>query len=193
MTARRYAAAGVLVAAAALLLASTRPWLSGRTADPVLGAATVLATGAQVAPAAVALAAVCLAALVVALTAGPRARVVATVALVVSAAGAGFAVARVAVDPSGALSVRAAEQAGRTGTVAVTATTTGWVWFALGCAVLLLAGCLWLAVELRGTGGLSGRFDRPSTAPAPGPARSANTWDALSEGRDPTDGSPDGH
>ncbi|MGB8382069.1 MAG: Trp biosynthesis-associated membrane protein [Dermatophilaceae bacterium] len=189
MTNRRYAALGVLVSAVALLLATTRPWLSGRAADPVLGGATVVATGSQVAPGAVALGAVSVAALVVTFTAGPRTRVAATVALVACAMGATYAVARVVVDPGATLAARAAEQAGRTGSVAVDATVTGWLWVALGCAVVLLGTSAWLAVALRGTGGLSGRFDRPaSTAEGSGPARSS--WDALTEGQDPTEGPP---
>ena len=188
MTGRRYAALGVLVSAASLLLATTRPWVSGRTADPVLAGATVVATGSQVAPAAVALGAVCLAALVVTLTAGPRARVAATLALVGSALGAAYAVARVLVDPESALSVRAGEQAGRTGLLAVEATRTGWLWFALACAVSLAATSVWLAVALRGTGGLSRRFDPPAASSSAGTGPARSSWDALTEGQDPTEG-----
>ena len=187
MTSRRYAALGVLVSAVTLLLATTRPWLSGRTADPVLGGATVVATGSQVAPGAVALGAVCVAALVVTLTAGPRTRVAATAALVASAVGVTYAVAQVVLDPGAALASRAAEQAGRTGPVTVDATVTAWLWVALGCAVVLVATSVWLAVVWRGTGGLSRRFDRPAATAERG-RHAQSSWDALTEGQDPTEG-----
>ncbi len=190
MTTRRYAALGVLVSAVALLLATSRPWVTGRAADPVLAGASLVATGSQAAPAAVALAAVCLAALVVTLTAGRRTRVAAAVVLVASALGAAYAVARVLLDPADALSARAAEQAGRSGAVSVAAEVTGWMWMGLVCAVLLVGTCLWLAVVVRGAGGLSRRFDRPVSAPAEGRAPTRSSWDALSDGEDPTDTPP---
>ncbi len=191
MTTRRSAALGVAVSAAALLLVSTRTWVTGRTTDPVLGGAQVAATGSQAAPAAVAFGAVCLAALVVTLTAAPRTRVGAIVLLVASALGAGYAVTRVLLEPASALSARAAEQAGRSGLVSVTVTVTGWLWCGLICAVGLLVTSAWLVLAVRGTGGLSGRFDRAG-APVEGRQPARSNWDALSDGDDPTDGPPVG-
>lgn len=188
MTAKRYAALVVLAAAVGLLLSTTRVWLTGRTSDAVLGSATVVATGSQAAPGALALAAVCLAALVAVLTAGPRVRVVATVAMLAASVSAAYAVVRVLVEPAGALGARAAEQAGRTGVVPVDAGVAGWGWAGLCCAVGLVAAAGWLALATRGSGGLSGRFERPAAAgTAPRPS-ARTTWDALSDGQDPTDG-----
>lgn len=188
MTGKRYAALAVLATGLGLLLSTTRVWLTGRASDPVLGTATVSATGSQVAPGTVALAAVCLAALVAILTTGPRVRAVAVVALLAASVGAGYVVVRVLADPATALGARAAEQAGRTGVVSVDATVTGWAWTGLGCALALLVASGWLAIASRGSGGLSGRFERPAGDPAQRSASAPTAWDALSDGQDPTDG-----
>ncbi len=184
MNRRRFAVLGAVGAVAGLLVASTRPWLSGRTSDPVVGGSLVVATGSQAAPAAVALVVVGLAALVAALTAGPRARAVATVVLLASAAATAYAVARVLLDPGAALAARAAEQAGRTGPVTIEASVTPWVGFALGCAVAFVGFAILLAAASRGARGLSGRFDRPAGRPE----RDRSSWDALTAGEDPTAG-----
>jgi uncharacterized membrane protein (TIGR02234 family) len=199
-TSKRAVSAAVAVPGLLLLLATTRTWLTGRSAEPLLGGGAVTATGSQVAPGVVALALVGLVALVTTLTGGPVVRRVSSVVLVLAAAGSVALTVPPLADPEQALGRVAAAGLGRTGVVRTTADVSGWAWTALVAAVVLFLAALLAAVAAGRWSGLSSRFDVPvddgrdappvrETEPAPdatGRGAHRTTWDELSEGRDPT-------
>jgi uncharacterized membrane protein (TIGR02234 family) len=201
LTGKRSVSAAVAVPALVLLLATTRTWLTGRSAEPLLGGGVVSATGSNVAPGVVALTLVCLVALVTTLTGGPVVRRVSSVVLVLASAGAVALVVPPLSDPEQALGRVAAAGLGRTGVVRTTAEASVWAWVALVAGALLAVASLLAAVAASRWSGLSSRFevpadtDRPGRPAAGGPADAApvtgqgtprTTWDELSEGRDPT-------
>jgi uncharacterized membrane protein (TIGR02234 family) len=190
LTGKRFVSAAVAVPALVLLLATTRTWLTGRSAEPLLGGGAVSATGSQVAPGVVALALVALVALVTALTGGPVVRRISAVVLVLAAVGSLVLTVRALTDPETALGRVAAAGLGRTGVVRTTAEVTVWAWTAVVAAAVLVLASVLAAVATRQWSGLSRRFDAPGDAAATPAAteRGARrtTWDDLSEGRDPT-------
>ena len=200
LTGKRAVSVAVAVPALVLLLATTRTWLTGRSADPLLGGGVVSATGSQVAPGVVALALVCLVALVTTLTGGPVVRRVSSVVLVLAAAGSVALTVPPLADPEQALGRVAAAGLGRTGVVRTTAEVSGWAWTALVAGIVLFLATLLAAVAAGRWSGLSSRFEvpvdesgEPATVGEPEPAPAASgrgthrtTWDELSEGRDPT-------
>jgi uncharacterized membrane protein (TIGR02234 family) len=200
LTGKRSVSAAVTVPALLLLLATTRTWLTGRSAEPLLGGSLVSATGSQVAPGVVALGLVCLVALVTTLTGGPVVRRVSSVVLVLASAGAVALVVPPLSDPEQALGRVAAAGLGRTGVVRTTAEVSVWAWVALVAGTLLVLASILAAVAARRWSGLSSRFEVPadtgtSGRPADAPAEAApvtrrgtphTAWDELSEGRDPT-------
>jgi uncharacterized membrane protein (TIGR02234 family) len=188
LTGKRAVSALVIVPALLLLLAATRPWLTGRSADPLLGGGAVSATGSQLAPGVVALAAVALVALLATLTSGPWLRRACAVLLLVAALGAVALTVRPLLDPEGTLGRVAASGLGRTGEVRTTAAVAAWAWLALVAAVLLTLAALLALVAAGRWSGLSSRFEPP--APRRPVARTQeerrrSAWDAVSEGRDP--------
>ena len=210
---KRASLAAVLAPLALFLIAATQVWVSGTTTDAVLGGATVTLTGAQAVPAAIALGLVVGAALLALLTGGTGIRYAAIVALVLAGLGALWVTVPVVLDPAAALGRRAAEIAGRTGTVRASAAVGPWAWLALACLVVLVAAALATSLSSRTWQGLSARFDRPAEGerasdqaevrgaivtaerPAPGVERPAaergtrrTAWDDLTEGHDPTAG-----
>lgn len=209
LTGKRVVSAVVAVPALVLLLAGTRTWLTGRSAEPLLGRGVVSATGSQVAPGVVALGLVCLVALVTTLTGGRVVRRVSSIALVLAAAGAVALTVPPLTDAEQALGRVAAAGLGRTGVVRTTAAVSAWAWTALAAGVLLALAAVLTVVVARQWSGLSSRFDVPTDAGDPsapqheaagpvtaGPAEpepgvttqgtNRTTWDELSEGRDPT-------
>jgi uncharacterized membrane protein (TIGR02234 family) len=200
LTGKRSVSAAVAVPALLLLLATTRTWLTGRSAEPLLGGGAVSATGSQVAPGVVALGLVCLVALVTTLTGGPVVRRVSSVVLVLASAGAVALVVPPLSDPEQALGRVAAAGLGRTGVVRTTAEVSVWAWVALVAGALLVLASVLAAVAARRWSGLSSRFEVPAdtgtsgrSADAPSQAAPVTrqgtprtTWDELSEGRDPT-------
>ena len=120
LTGKRFVSAAVAVPALVLMLAATRTWLTGRSAEPLLGGGAVSATGSQLAPGVVALALVCLVALVTALTGGPVVRRVSSVVLVLAAVGSLALTVWTLTDPEGSLGRVAAAGLGRTGVVRTT-------------------------------------------------------------------------
>ena len=204
LTRKRVVSATVAVPAVVLLLATTRTWLTGRSAEPLLGGGAVSATGSQVAPGVVALALVCLVALVTTLTGGPAVRRVSTVALVLAAAGAVALTAVPLTRPEEALGRVAAAALGRTGVVATLANVSAWAWTALAAGLVLVLAAVLAAVAARRWSGLSNRFDAPGdgseattgtgdvTTAGTGQGTHRTAWDELTEGRDPTaDPAPD--
>jgi uncharacterized membrane protein (TIGR02234 family) len=203
ITGKRVVSVAVAVPALVLLLATSRTWLTGRSAEPLLGGGVVSATGSQVAPGVIPLALVCLVALVTMLTGGAVVRRVSSGVLVVASAGAAVLAMRALTDPEEALGRVAAAGLGRTGVVPTTAEVSPWAWTAVGAGVVLVLASVLAAVAAPRWSGLSNRFDAPADdggdqAAAPAPSRAEadpgmhrSAWDDLSEGRDPTvDGSP---
>ena len=198
LTGKRVVSAAVAVPALVLLLATTRTWLTGRSAEPLLGGGAVSATGSQVAPGVLALALVCLVALVTTLTGGPAVRRVSSVVLVLAAAGAVALTAVPLTRPAEALGRVAATGLGRTGVVATSADVSPWAWSALVAGVVLVLTAVLAAVAARRWSGLSNRFDAPGndsatatrtsdvTAADTGRGTRRTAWDELTGGRDPT-------
>jgi uncharacterized membrane protein (TIGR02234 family) len=200
LTSKRAVSAMVAVPVLVLLLATTRTWLTGRSAEPLLGGGVVSATGSQVAPGVVALALVSLVALVTMLTGGPVVRRVSSVVLVIASAGSVALIVPPLTDPEQALGRVAAAGLGRTGVVRTTADVSTWAWVALVAGVVLFLASLLAAVAAGRWSGLSSRFEVPvdegGDAPSTGAEEGASavsergghrtTWDELSEGRDPT-------
>lgn len=198
VTGKRVVSAAVAVPAVVLLLATTRTWLSGRSAEPLLGGGAVAATGSQVAPGVVALALVCLVALVTTLTGGPAVRRLSTVVLIVAAAGAVALTVVPLTRPEEALGRVAAAGLGRTGVVATSAEVSPWAWTALVSGLVLVLAAVLAALAGRRWSGLSNKFDAPGDRGAvttrTGEVSTADTgqgtrrtaWDELTEGRDPT-------
>jgi uncharacterized membrane protein (TIGR02234 family) len=206
LTGKRAVSVAVAVPGVVLLLATTRTWLTGRSAEPLLGGGVVSATGSQVAPGVVALALVCLVALVTTLTGGPLVRRVSSVALVLAAAGSVALTVPPLTDPEQALGRVAAAGLGRTGVVRTTAEVSAWAWIALVAGIVLFLATLLAGVAAGRWSGLSSRFEVPveesegsasAAEPEPTPAASRGThrttWDELSEGRDPTVEAADPH
>lgn len=186
LTSKRVVSALVAVPALLLLLASTRTWLTGRAADPLLGG-EVSASGAQLAPGVVALAAVCLVALVALLSGGPRVRRTSAVVVVLAAGGAAALAIWPLTDAPAGLGRIAAGTLSRTGTVATTAAATAWAWVAVIAAVALVLAALLAFAAAGRWAGLSSRFDAPGDVAAGADRGMRRTpWDELSEGRDPT-------
>lgn len=176
----------LVVPALVMLLAGTRTWATGRSADPILGGATIEVAGSQAAPGVIALAAVALAGTVALLTGGPRLRRVSAVIIALAAVGATILTLLVILDPAGALGTAAAERVGRTGRVTTVASLTFWAWPALVAGVLLTVLGV-LAVPASGRWeGLSSRFDRPEPQGADPRGARRSAWDDLSDGQDPT-------
>ncbi|HEU4329760.1 MAG TPA: Trp biosynthesis-associated membrane protein [Lapillicoccus sp.] len=190
LTGKRFVSAAVAVPALVLLLAATRTWLTGRSAEPLLGGGAVSATGSQVAPGVVPLALVCVVAMVTALTGGPVVRRISSVVLVLAAIGSLVLTIRPLTDPEAALGRVAAAGLGRTGVVRTSAEVTVWAWIAVVAAAVLVAASLLAVVATRRWSGLSRRFDAPgegsATPAATEQGARRTTWDDLSEGRDPT-------
>ncbi len=183
---KRAVSALVAVPALVLLLAATRTWLTGRSAEPLLGGGAVSATGSQLAPGVAALAAVAVVALVATLTAGPRLRRVSAVVIVLSALGAfGLAVVPL-LDPEAALGRVAAAGLGRTGEVRTSASVSVWAWVAVLAAALLVVASPVAVVAAGRWAGLSSRFEAPQPDAPTLVTGPRSMWDEVSEGRDPT-------
>ncbi|MCF2530420.1 TIGR02234 family membrane protein [Yinghuangia soli] len=113
------------------------------------------------------------------------------VGAVLALAGAGIAAAAVAGSSDrSALDAKAATKAAVEGVRAVEVTHTIWPWITLAGGVLMLLGGLAVMVRGRNWPGMGSRYEAPSTE---GPARqakksrtSADLWNALDRGEDPT-------
>lgn len=180
----------------ALVVAAARPWVSGTTADPVLGQAAVSATGSRVAGVVLAGALLAGAGLVAALVGSRPVRLLAAAALAVGGLLVLWQAAVVLVDPSAALEPLVAERTGRTGAAGSVAQAAagGWPWVAVLAGVALLTAAAGGAVSAT----RAARPDpaprsrrRPVQPPADASERGVRTrgseeWDRLSRGEDPT-------
>lgn len=169
--------------------ATSQPWLSGYLADPLHPARRV-AAGSSAVPALPALLLAAVAATVALLTTPRVLRAVSAALLTASTLGGAAMAVAVARDPGPAL---VAAEGGRTTVPPSQLAVTGWLWLAVAALVgAALAGAAsWWAG--RDWDALAGRFDRGDGAgsgaagpAAPDLARHIDTWQALSEGRDPT-------
>lgn len=177
---------GTLVAALAVFACSAATWISA-TVQTTLQPVTVDVAGSDAAPAVTALGLVAAAG---ALTTAISGRVLRTVvAVVVLLAGLGALAASVAVltDPAGAARTVVGEATGMINAGGDFAVTV-WPWLAAAAAALvalcgawtLVAGRSWTAAR---------RYERSGTeesAAAAGRGGEIDSWDALTEGRDPT-------
>lgn len=194
---KRRAGLLLLLPSLAVVVLATRPWVTGRSSDAVLAGRGLSVTGDQAAPGLVALGLVALAAAVAVLTTGRRLRQVSSVLLTLAAVGALALTLTVVRDPAAALSAGSGPGSVGAAGASTPGSLTPWPWPALVAALLTtVLGALSVPAG-RGWEGLSSRFERPGPdgdpAPAPDdapvpPGRS--DWDALSEGRDPTDDGP---
>lgn len=173
----------VVLGALVVIVTASRTWLTGTVDDVVLGQSSVSATGSEVAGGVVAVALVVVAGAVASATAGPRARAVALVLTVLASLGGVVMVARVLLDPDGALGPVAAAAAGRTGSIETHAAAGAWPWAAAAGFVLAALAVVGLAGVRRAAPGLSSRYEAPGRAPA-------SDWDQLTAGEDPTDVGP---
>lgn len=186
-----------LAAAAVAAVSGRRTWLTGQTADAVLGSATIRAAGADVVPGLVAIALVLGAGVLAAATAGPLARRIALIA----AASAGVLLSvlslRAVTSAAGLLGTLAAERTSRTGSIPVQdIAVSPWPWLVAAAAALATVAVLG---GLAGAGrwrGLSQRYDAPSTPalPTSGDGSAAGSrgertpvaWDDMDKDIDPT-------
>lgn len=187
-----------LVLAFALFGAAATPWVQAVVATTV-SEVQVQVRGTQAAPAVSALALVAAAGSVALSIAGPRVRGVVAAIIALSGLGAAAAIVGVLADPVGVSEGAVGEATGVIGSGAEH-TLTVWPPIALALAVLVSAAGIWALIVSRGWArpGAS-RYDRGTdqrraAAEAPGDAREdgrrddIDTWDALTEGRDPTRG-----
>ncbi|MFD3453654.1 TIGR02234 family membrane protein [Streptomyces sp. NPDC058691] len=190
------ALSGGVLGAALVLLAAGKTWRHG-SAGMAGGGVAVHVSGGQVTAVPGALALVGLAALVAVFAVRGVARRIVAGLLALCGAGALIA-ALLATGDGSALDAAAAAASGLTRATATDTATTGWpAVSAVGGALLLLAG---VVAVLRAAvwPGMSGRYERDTTATArPSTARSApvgdheerpeDLWKALDRGEDPTD------
>ncbi|MEO5608383.1 MAG: Trp biosynthesis-associated membrane protein [Ornithinibacter sp.] len=180
-----------VLGAAGLLISGFRPWVTGAVNDAVLGASTISATGAEVAPGLSAVALAIAAAAIAVIAAGRIAGVVATIGYAACLLLAAGLTVRVLVDPSGALGPVAASRVGRTGSVATVAHPTVWPWVAALAIVVGALGLVGALVGRRRWAGPTSRYEvpRPQDGHVAGARgeRVGSDWDELSAGRDPTD------
>ncbi|MFI7482727.1 Trp biosynthesis-associated membrane protein [Kocuria sp. M1R5S2] len=176
-----------LAAALAVFACSAATWVTA-TVRTTLEPVTVEVAGSEAAPAVTALGLVAAAGALATAVSGRVLRAAVSAVVVLAGGGAAAASVAVAVDPAGAARGAVGESTGMInagGQFAVTA----WPWVAAAAAVLvvlcgvraLVAGRSWTTAR---------RYERTGTESSPGaPARRGDeidSWDALTEGRDPT-------
>ena len=178
----------LLGGALAALALSGRGWVTGAVVDPVLGPVQTTVTGGDAAPVVPAAALLALAAvLAVVLTRGWSRRIALVLAVL---AGVGLVLASLGVlaDPLAVL--RSSAAAGASGGLgAVDSAAVTWApWACVAAAAALLSGAV-----MRWRAGPATQERRPADPGAALPAaeverrRSAEAWDRLSGGEDPTD------
>ncbi|MFD7612507.1 TIGR02234 family membrane protein [Streptomyces sp. NPDC059828] len=189
---RRSLAAALLLGAAGaavVLLASGQTWAQG-AADAVGGSVPLKADGRDVTGVPAALAVVGLAALVAVFAVRRAGRLLVSVLLTLSGAGAAVA-AFLGAGGSGTLDEQARRTTGTSDAAAEALTHTVWPFVTAGGGLLiLLAGLLALRFG-RSWPAMSGRYEREGGSPrkprqAADPDRPEELWKALDRGEDPT-------
>lgn len=177
----------VLLAVLVLLASGARPWVSGTAVDSALGNAQIVAKGTQSLGGLAALALAAGAAALAAATAGRAGRWLAVALLGLVTVGLAVRLASVVIDPGAVLGKVAAQDLGRTGTLATHATLGPWPWVAAAAIGLLAVATTSAVVGARTWRGLGGRYEATSsTATGPRGQRVASDWERLDAGDDPT-------
>ncbi|UGQ10098.1 TIGR02234 family membrane protein [Yinghuangia sp. ASG 101] len=174
----------VAVGAAVVLSLGGRVWAKG--AVVVHGSRFAIeASGSAVGKLPAALALLALAAGVATLATRGRGRVV--VGVILAAGGAGIVAAAVSgASDRSALDSRAAAKAAVEGARAIDVGHTVWPWITALGGVLILLGGLTVIVRGRNWPGMGSRYETPSARPRRRVATSADMWNALDRGEDPT-------
>lgn len=178
---------GTLVAALALFACSAATWVSAAVAT-ALEPVTVAVAGSDAAPAVTALGLVAAAGALAVAISGRVLRAVVAAVVLLAGLGALAATAAVLADPTGAAQTTVGESTGLINAGGDYALTV-WPWLAAAAAGLVALCGAWALVAGRGwTAGR--RYERAGTEPAPvrdpRPGDEIDSWDALTEGRDPT-------
>ncbi len=176
-----------LGAGLALLVASFRPWITGVSTDPVLAGTPLQALGSDAVPGLLSLAMAVLAGGFAVVTTGPVARRISLVAYAVVLLLVGGLTARALMDADAVLGPLAATQAGRSGSLPVSATSTMWGWLAVLGVLLGLVALVGAGRGQRSWTGLGARFEADRDVAGDRGERVSSAWDELSAGRDPTD------
>lgn len=187
------------------LLATSRPWVTARLDDAVLGPISVVASGRQAAALVPALALVALAGGVALLLARRTGRRAAGLLLVLAGAGTSSAAVSLLRSPQSGVRDLVGRAVGTVGAPDAATTLTGWPWLAVAGGVLVAAGGVLAVLRAGRWQGPRSRYDSPAPGTHPtstaGPAGAAGAaaatdsptdpdpgavWDALSRGEDPT-------
>lgn len=178
---------GTLAASLAVFACSAATWVSA-TVQTTIEPVTVAVAGSQAAPAVTALGLVAAAGALATAIAGRVLRAVVAVVVLLAGLGALAASAAVLVDPSGAARAAVGESTGMVN-AGGDFTVTVWPWLAAAAAALVALSGAWALVAGR-SWTTARRYERSAADEAPGAtARGGDeidSWDALTEGRDPT-------
>lgn len=173
----------LLIGGAGLLFAATRTWVYASTGAPGLPGVEVSITGGTVLPVISGVGLLLLAGIPGVIATKRVVRVVVGLVLLVASAAALEASVSFGLDR-----VASSQQAATNAVGVVTdVTATGWWWVAAGAAIAgVLAGALTVAFG-HAWPGLGSRYQREQAVPA-APTTSAQMWDAMDRGEDPTSG-----
>ncbi|HSA49245.1 MAG TPA: TIGR02234 family membrane protein [Yinghuangia sp.] len=174
----------VAVGAALVLSLGGRVWAEGTALVHGSGFA-IEATGSSVTKVPAALAVLALAGGVAALATRGRGRILVGAILALAGAGIAAAAASGASDRS-ALDARAASKAAVEGAQAVDVSHTVWPWITLIGGLLIAAGGLVVVARGRNWPGMGSRYEAPGARAPRRAATSADMWNALDRGEDPT-------
>lgn len=188
MRRRPVAVLALLLSAGALLLAWSQPWFLV-SIDPGTGAREELVLGGDAAaPAIIAIALAVMAVAAVLALAGPRLRIVLGVVIALLGVGAVVVSVSVLTDPSTVFEREIAEHTGLGGSGALdtilAAASTLWPVLAAGAGAVTAALGVTVAIVARHWRSAGRRYERGGSAADP--TDSVATWDAISDGGDPT-------
>lgn len=175
------------------LLSTARPWVRAIVEDPVVGRATITASGRQAAPVVPAVALVALAGGVALLLARTLGRRVTGVLLVLAGAAGVAATLTLLRTPLSGVSDQVARAVGVSGSTPASTHVTAWPWVAVAGGVLVVVAGVLAVTMARVWAAPRDRYDVPAEveqrrgADGDGaPDDPGATWDALSRGEDPT-------
>lgn len=173
----------LVVAGVALLFAATRPWVYATTDAQGLPGVEVVVSGGTAVPVISGVGLLLLAGIAGVIATGKVVRVMVGVILLVASALALEASVSFGLERGQSATDIATAAAG----VVTSATATGWWWLAaLGAALGVIAGAMTVAFG-NAWPSLGSRYQREPVAAA-APTTSAQMWDAMDRGEDPTSG-----